>query len=181
MKEIINLEEAADIIVNNLKYNVLEESQSCYKSEYEKILEDINHLIYIEDRKIRLEENVHFKILSNNTHIAFDFKTIYDKLNNYYKQYKNDGEKLLNYNTFVKMIGKSSYISDLDPKEHYKSVKIKVLLVDKNGLPDYQIKNKKMFILKIDELKKLEMDNIFHPGHSEDGFEEILDNVVSLK
>ena len=181
INKIINLEEASDIIINNLKLNVLEENQNGFRSEYEKILEDINHLIYIPDRKIRLEENVHYKILSNNIHIAFDFKTIYDKLNNYYKQYKNDSEKLLNYNTFTKMISKSEYIADLDPKNHYKAVKIKVLVEDKNGLPDYIIKNKKMFILKIDEVKKLEMDNIiFPPDHNEGELEEILNNVVSF-
>ena len=171
MDKIINLEEASNIIVNNLKENVLEENQGGSKSEYEKILEDINHLVHISDRKIRLEENVHFKILSNNIHIAFDFKTIYDKLNNYYKQYKDDREKLLNYNTFIKMICKSAYIVDRDPKKHYKSAKIKVLVEDKNGLPDYIIKNKKMFILKINEVKKLEMDNIFPENHNEDEFE----------
>ena len=32
-----------------------------------------------------------------------------------------------------------------------------------------------MFILKIDEIKKLEMDNIFPEDHE---FEEILDNVI---
>ena len=171
MDKIINLEEASNIIVNNLKENVLEENQGGSKSEYEKILEDINYLVHISDRKIRLEENVHFKILSNNIHIAFDFKTIYDKLNNYYKQYKDDREKLLNYNTFIKMICKSAYIVDRDPKKHYKSAKIKVLVEDKNGLPDYIIKNKKMFILKINEVKKLEMDNIFPENHNEDEFE----------
>ncbi len=98
--------------------------------------------------------------LSNNIHIAFDFKAIYDKLNNYYKQYKNYDEKLLNYNTFIKMISKSTYIAHLDPKKHYRPVKIKVLVEDKNGLPDYITKHKMMFILKIDEVKKLEMDNI---------------------
>ncbi|WP_227632823.1 hypothetical protein, partial [Klebsiella pneumoniae] len=106
--------EACDIIINNLKLNVLEENQNGFKSSYEKVLEDINNLIYIPDRKVRLEENVHYKILSNNIHIAFDFKTIYDKLNNYYKQYKNEDEKLLNYNTFIKMISRSAYIADLD-------------------------------------------------------------------
>lgn len=181
INKIINLEEASDIIINNLKSNVLEENQNGFRSEYEQILEDINHLIYIPDRKIRLEENVHYKVLSNNIHIAFDFKTIYDKLNNYYKQYKNDSEKLLNYNTFTKMISKSAYIADLDPKNHYKEVKIKVLVEDKNGLLDYIIKNKKMFILKIDEVKKLEMDNIIIPSdHNEGELEEILNNVVSF-
>jgi|GEM_PF-2263452 len=181
INKIINLEEASDIIINNLKPNVLEENQNGFRSEYEKILEDINNLICIPDRKIRLEENVHYKILSNNIHIAFDFKTIYDKLNNYYKQYKNDSEKLLNYNTFTKMISKSAYIADLDPKNHYKAVKIKVLVEDKNGLQDYIIKNKKMFILKIDEVKKLEMYNIiFPPDHNEGELEEILNNVVSF-
>lgn len=181
MDKVIDLNEASNIIVNNLKENVLEENQNGSKSEYEKILEDINHLVYIPDRKLRVEENVHFKVLYNNTHIAFDFKTIYDKLNNYYKQYKNDNEKLLNYNTFTKMISKSAYIAHLDPKKHYKAVKIKVLIEDKNGLPDYIIKNKKMFILKIDEVKKLEMDNIFPVDIYEGEFEEILDNVVSFK
>lgn len=168
MNKIINLEESSDIIINNLKLNVLEENQSGFKSDYEKILEDINNLIYIPDRKIRLEENVHYKILSNNIHIAFDFKSIYDKLNNYYKQYKNDREKLLNYNTFIKMISKSPYIADLDPKKHYKAVKIKVLIEDKNGFPDYIIKNKMMFILKIDEVRKLEMDNILPLNNNAD-------------
>ncbi|MCC3870359.1 CHC2 zinc finger domain-containing protein [Terrisporobacter mayombei] len=167
INKIIDLEEVSDIIINNLKSNILEENQNGFKSDYEKILKDINNLIYIPDRKIRLEENVHYKILPNNIHIAFDFKTIYDKLNNYYKQYKNDSEKLLNYNTFTKMISKSTYIADLDPRKHYKSVKIKVLVENKNGFPDYIIKNKKMFILKIDEVKKLEMDNIFPMDNNE--------------
>ena len=39
-------------------------------------------------------------------------------------------------------------------------------------------KNKKMFILKIDEIKKLEMDNIFPEDIDENGFEEDLDNVI---
>lgn len=168
MNKIINLKEASNIIIKNLKLNVLEENQNGFKSDYEKILEDINNLIYIPDRRIRLEEDVHYKILSNNIHIAFDFKIIYDKLNNYYKQYKNDREKLLNYNTFIKMISKSTYIADLDPKKYYKAVKIKVLIEDKNGLPDYIIKNKMMFILKIDEVRKLEMDNILPLNHNAD-------------
>lgn len=155
MNKIINLVEVSDIIVDNLKFNVLEENQNGFKSGYEKVLEDINNLIYIPDRKVRLEENVHYKILSNNIHIAFDFKTIYDKLNNYYKQYKNEDEKILNYNTFIKMISRSAYIADRDPKEHYKAVKIKVLVEDKNGFPDYITKNKMMFILKINEVKNL--------------------------
>ena len=167
VNNIINLEEVSDIIINNLKCNVLEESQNGFKSNYEKILEDINNLIYIPDRKIRLEENVHYKILSNNIHIAFDFKAIYDKLNSYYKQYKNYDEKLLNYNTFIKMISKSAYIAHLDPKKHYRPVKIKVLVEDKNGLPDYITKHKMMFILKIDEVKKLEMDNILPMDYNE--------------
>lgn len=167
MNNIINLEEASNIIINNLKCNVLEESQNEFKSDYEKLLEDINNLIYIPDRKIRLEENVHYRILPDNIHIAFDFKAIYDKLNNYYKQYKNDSEKLLNYNTFIKMISKSEYIADLDPKKHYRAVKIKVLVEDKNGLPDYIIKHKMMFILKIDKVKKLEMDNILPIDYNE--------------
>lgn len=37
-----------------------------------------------------------------------------------------------------------------------------------------------MFILKIDEVKKLEMDNIFPTDYNEGEFEEILDNVVSF-
>lgn len=167
MNNIINLEEASNIIINNLKCNVLEESQNEFKSDYEKLLEDINNLIYIPDRKIRLEENVHYRILPDNIHIAFDFKAIYDKLNNYYKQYKNDSEKLLNYNTFIKMISKSEYIADLDPKKHYRAVKIKALVEDKNGLPDYIIKHKMMFILKIDKVKKLEMDNILPIDYNE--------------
>lgn len=167
MNNIINLEEASNIIINNLKCNVLEESQNEFKSDYEKLLEDINNLIYIPDRKIRLEENVHYRILPDNIHIAFDFKSIYDKLNNYYKQYKNDSEKLLNYNTFIKMISKSEYIADLDPKKHYRAVKIKTLVEDKNGLPDYIIKHKMMFILKIDKVKKLEMDNILPIDYNE--------------
>lgn len=167
MNNIINLEEASNIIINNLKCNVLEESQNEFKSDYEKLLEDINNLIYIPDRKIRLEENVHYRILPDNIHIAFDFKSIYDKLNNYYKQYKNDSEKLLNYNTFIKMISKSEYIADLDPKKHYRAVKIKTLVEDKNGLPDYIIKHKMMFILKIDRVKKLEMDNILPIDYNE--------------
>ena len=167
MNNIINLEEASNIIINNLKCNVLEESQNEFKSDYEKLLEDINNLIYIPDRKIRLEENVHYRILPDNIHIAFDFKSIYDKLNNYYKQYKNDSEKLLNYNTFIKMISKSEYIADLDPKKHYRAVKIKTLVEDKNGLPDYIIKHKMMFILKIDKFKKLEMDNILPIDYNE--------------
>ena len=167
MNNIINLEEASNIIINNLKCNVLEESQNEFKSDYEKLLEDINNLIYIPDRKIRLEENVHYRILPDNIHIAFDFKSIYDKLNNYYKQYKNDSEKLLNYNTFIKMISKSEYIADLNPKKHYRAVKIKTLVEDKNGLPDYIIKHKMMFILKIDKVKKLEMDNILPIDYNE--------------
>lgn len=176
MEKIINLQEASNIIVNNLKLNVLEEYEGGSKNEYEKILEDINQLVYIEDRTIRVEENVHFKILSNNIHIAFDFKTIYDKLNRYYKQYKS--ERLLNYNTFIKMISKSSYISDLNHKKHYTVVKIKVLVEDKSGRPDYIVKNKKMFILKIDEIKKLEMDNILHQEYNEGKFKETLYNIV---
>ena len=35
-----------------------------------------------------------------------------------------------------------------------------------------------MFILKIDEIKKLEMDNIFHKDVDEGEFEEVLDNVI---
>ena len=38
MDKIINLEEASNIIVNNLKENVLEENQGGSKIEYEKIL-----------------------------------------------------------------------------------------------------------------------------------------------
>ena len=62
MNNIINLEEASDIIINNLKCNVLEESQNGFKSNYEKKYLNINNLIYIPDRKIRLEENVPYKI-----------------------------------------------------------------------------------------------------------------------
>lgn len=175
IEKIINLQEAADIIVNNLKYNVLEENESGSKSEYEKILEEINHLAYIEDKTIRIEEGVHFRILSNTNTIAFDFKTIYDKLNKYYKLYKGENEKLLDYKTFTKMISKSAYVIDTDPKKHYKAVKRKVLTEDENKIPTYIMKNKKMFILKIDEIKKLEMDNIFPEDHE---FEEILDNVI---
>ena len=158
MEKIIDLKEASNIIVNNLKENVMEEIQSNAKSEYEKILEDINQLVYIEDRKIRIEEGVHFKILSNNEYIAFDFKNIYDKLNNYYKNYKNYNKKLLNYSTFIKMISRSSYV--LDSKNYYKVVKMKVLVEDRNGMIDYLTINKNVIVLKIDELKKLQMDNI---------------------
>ncbi|MEG0051293.1 MAG: CHC2 zinc finger domain-containing protein [Terrisporobacter sp.] len=172
---IMDLNEAANIIVENLRYNVLDENESGSKSEYEKILEDINHLACIEDRTIRVDENVHYKILSNNEYIAFDFKTIYDKLNKYYKLYKNDGERLLDYKTFTKMISKSGYVVDSDPKKHYKAVKRKVLIEDDKGLPNYVMKNKKMFILKIEELRKLEMDNIFEESPE---FEEIIDNVI---
>lgn len=178
MSKIIDLEEAADIIVNNLKQNVLEENDNGSKSEYEKILEDINHLVCIEDRTIRVEEGVHYRILSSNNTVAFDFKTIYDKLNKYYKLYKSDNDKLLDYKTFTKMISKSAYVVDIDPKKHYKAVKRKVLIEDENGLINYVMKNKKMFILKIDEVKKLEMDNIF-PEDNE--FEEILDNIIPFK
>lgn len=163
---IIDLDEASNIIVNNIKENILNEDYDGFKSVYEKIFEDINNLVYIPDRRLRIEKNVHFKIL-NNVHIAFDFKTIYDKLNSYYKQYKSYEERLLNYNTFIKMISKSDYISDLDTKKHYKSVKIRILVEDKNGLPDYIIKNKKMFILQIDEIKKLDMDNILQEYNNE--------------
>lgn len=158
MEKVIDLKEASNIIINNLKENVIEEIQSNAKSEYEKILEDINQLVYIEDRKIRIEEGVHFKILSNNKYIAFDFKSIYDKLNNYYKNYKNYNKKLLNYNTFIKMISRSSYIWDFE--NYYKVVKMKVLIEDRNGMIDYLTINKNAIILKIDELKKLKMDNI---------------------
>ena len=65
------------------------------------------------------------------------------------------------------MISRSAYIADLDPKKHYKAVKIKVLVEDKNGLLDYITKNKMMFILKINEVRKLEMDNIFPMDYNE--------------
>lgn len=176
MSAIVDLEEAAEMIVENLKCNVLEENESGSKSEYEKILEDINHLVCNEDRTIRLEEGVHYKILSNNDTIAFDFKTIYDKLNKYYKLYKSDGEHLLDYKTFTKMISKSAYVVDSDPKKHYKAVKRKVLVEDDKGFASYVMKNKKMFILRVDKVKKLDMDNIF-PDES-DEFVEIRDNVI---
>ena len=112
--------------------------------------------------------------LSNHEHIAFDFKSIYDKLNKYYKLYKSDSEKLLDYKSFTKMISKSAYIIDPDPKKHYKAVKRKVLVEDDKGLPYYVMKNKKMFILKINELKKLEMDNILE----DNTFEEVIGTVI---
>ena len=175
MDKIINLEEASHMIIKNIKENVLEKHISGTRSEYEKILEDINHLVCIEDRTIRIEENVHFKILSKHNQIAFDFKTIYDKLNKYYNVYKDASEKLLDYKTFTKMISKSAYIIDSDSNKHYKAVKIKVWLDSENKI---SYKNKKMFILKIDEIKKLEMDNIFPEDIDENGFEEDLDNVI---
>ena len=175
MDKIINLEEASHMIIKNIKENVLEKHISGTRSEYEKILEDINHLVCIEDRTIRIEENVHFKILSKHNQIAFDFKTIYDKLNKYYNVYKDASEKLLDYKTFTKMISKSAYIIDSDSNKHYKAVKIKAWIDSENKI---SYKNKKMFILKIDEIKKLEMDNIFPEDIDENGFEEDLDNVI---
>ena len=65
------------------------------------------------------------------------------------------------------MISKSEYIADLDSKKHYRAVKIKALVEDKNGLQDYIIKHKMMFILKIDKVKKLEMDNILPIDYNE--------------
>ena len=89
--------------------------------------------------------------------------------------YKDASEKLLDYKTFTKMISKSAYIIDSDSHKHYKAVKIKVWLDSENKI---SYKNKKMFILKIDEIKKLEMDNIFPEDIDENGFEEDLDNVI---
>lgn len=180
MEKIIDLNEASNIIVKNIKLNVLDEHEGGAKTEYEKILEEINNLVCIEDKTIRVEENFHYRILSNNCHIAFDFKTIYDKLNKYYKLYKNDNDKLLDYKTFIKMISKSSYIVDSDPKKHYIPVKRKVLAEGEDGAVKYDFKNKKMFILKIDEVRKLEMDNIFYEDDSDEQnqFEEVLDKVI---
>ncbi|WP_455539527.1 CHC2 zinc finger domain-containing protein [Terrisporobacter sp.] len=158
MDEVLDLEEASDIIIKNIKENVLEGNIS--KSKYEQILEDINNLVCIEDKTIKIEEDIHFKILSNCNQIAFDFKTIYDKLNRYYKVYKDDNEKLLNYKTFIKMISKSPYITDSDIENYYKPIKRKVLVEDENGLKTYDYRNKNMFILKLDRIKELEMDNI---------------------
>lgn len=175
MDEIIDLDEAADLIVENLQQNVLEENTTGSKSEYEKILEEINHLVAVEDSTIRIEENVHYKVMTSSNSIAFDFKTIYDKLNKYFKLYKSDMENLIDYKTFIKMISKSSYIIDSDSKKHYKAVKRKVLSVDDKGLSTYLWKNKKMFILKIDEVKKLEMDNIFEESFI---LKEVTDKVI---
>ena len=129
------------MVVKNLLLKVLEENESGSKSEYEKILEDINHLVCVEDSTIRIEENVHYKVMNSSNTIGFDFKTIYDKLNKYYKLYKSEGDKLLDYKTFTKMISKSVYIVDQYPKKHYKAVKRKVLTTDYKGLATYVMKN----------------------------------------
>ena len=97
MDLLVNLNKASDMVVKNLLLNVLEENESGSKSEYEKILEDINHLVCVEDSTIRIEENVHYKVMNSSNTIGFDFKTIYDKLNKYYKLYKSENDKLLDY------------------------------------------------------------------------------------
>ena len=84
-------------------------------------------------------------------------------------------DNLIDYKTFIKMISKSSYIIDSDSKKHYKAVKRKVLSVDDKGLSTYLWKNKKMFILKIDEVKKLEMDNIFEESFI---LKEVTDKII---
>ena len=138
-----DLNEVSKIIKNNLEVKTIFNS----KSEYEIVLEDIDELIF-ENENMKIQKDIHYKILSKD-YIAFDFESIYKKLNKYYKTYKDN--KLLNYHIFINLICRSPYI--MNSLKPYRDVKI---IYDNEN---YKIK--KMYILKISELKKLEINNIF--------------------
>lgn len=128
--------------------NNLEVKNICnYKNEYEIVLEDIDELIF-ENENMRILKDIHYKILTKD-YIAFDFESIYKKLNKYYKTYKDN--KLLSYHIFINLICRSPYI--MNSLKPYRDIKI---IYDNEN---YKIK--RMYILKISELKKLDIDNIF--------------------
>lgn len=128
--------------------NNLEVKNICnYKNEYEIVLEDIDELIF-ENENMRILKDIHYKILTED-YIAFDFESIYKKLNKYYKTYKDN--KLLSYHIFINLICRSPYI--MNSLKPYRDIKI---IYDNEN---YKIK--RMYILKISELKKLDIDNIF--------------------
>lgn len=128
--------------------NSLEVKNICnYKNEYEIVLEDIDELIF-ENENMRILKDIHYKILTED-YIAFDFESIYKKLNKYYKTYKDN--KLLSYHIFINLICRSPYI--MNSLKPYRDIKI---IYDNEN---YKIK--RMYILKISELKKLDIDNIF--------------------
>lgn len=143
MNKLDDLNEVSKIIKNNLEVKTIFNS----KSEYEIVLEDIDELIF-ENENMKIQKDIHYKILSKD-YIAFDFESIYKKLNKYYKTYKDN--KLLNYHIFINLICRSPYI--MNSLKPYRDVKI---IYDNEN---YKIK--KMYILKISELKKLEINNIF--------------------
>lgn len=140
---VLDLKKASPLILENLMEQVLDEGMAT-KSEYELLLEEIDTLVDLDAGGIY--ENQHYKIVNNE--LALNVKDIFPILE---ANMQKRGKRInLNQKTFVKMLKLSKYISDFDP---YKPVSLEVGFGKK--------KSKKCYILKIDELKKLDMTNIF--------------------
>lgn len=172
--KIINFKEAEKLITENILSNVMEAHENGAKAEYEIVLEDIDHLIGIKDYTLQLELGVHYKTVDKEEHlIAFDMKAVFDRLNKYYKTYRD--EKLMSQRTFIKMLKRSAYA---DEDRFYRNIKMKEITIADDGSRHTMAVQKRVYILKKSELKKLNMDNLFRDDIPE--FEQISTNVVSF-
>lgn len=161
IEKYITESEAIDLIVENLKENVLDSEVAGGKAEYETILELID--------KIDIIKDVHYKYTRDKSYIQIDINGIWDKLTKYIKDY-NVNINLLPKETFIKMLIKSQYIYGDTSKEYYVTLKLKDQFTSK-------LKTKRVYKLKVEELEKLYMPNL---APAKEEFEEV-EGIIPFK
>ena len=152
ISEYVSLKEVIDLVKNNLHENVLDKEVAGGKAEYEVILELMD--------KIELIEQCDYKYTRDKQYIQIDITGIWDRISKYIKDYNVD-IKLLNKDTFIKMLTKSKYVAGENSKDYYMGISLK-----KHNSFDVvkgkytENRSAKVYKLKIEELQNLYMPNL---------------------
>lgn len=150
--EYISIKEAIELIKDNIHENVLDKEVSGGKAEYEVILELMD--------KVNLVEQCDYKYTRDKQYIQIDITGIWDRISKYIKDFNVD-IKLLNKDTFIKMLTKSRYVAGENSKDYYTPIKLKKVdsydFVSGKYTKD---RSAKVYKLKLDELQNLYMPNL---------------------
>lgn len=143
--EKISVKMIASLIEENLIENTLDGEESV-KAMYELILEEIDDMLML-NNNLRIEEGIHYIIDESKDVVYMDLKAIYVN----YEEYVNRrGRKVEKFDTFKKMLKMSKY-SDKNGN-WYRDKVMKTEFGENN--------KKKVYVLNLNELKKLNMNNL---------------------
>lgn len=156
-KYLIDLNEAKELIEQNLLENVMDSDEEGQMSEYEDILLLINKLAGSPDLAVLISHGDYYKRESE--HVYFDFMDIWDKLNLYMSKYSNGG-KLMDRKEFQKHLRKSKYVAGPKSSDYYVPIYLSKVAYTKGGERVEKNKRVKTYKLKSSELYRLGMNNI---------------------